>query len=380
MKYIELTEEQILLQQSATRYLADKYDFATRERILKSEKGYDEIVWRDFAKMGWLALPFPEQYGGIGGNLFDVMLLMQAFGRSLVVEPYLSSILLGGQAVLAAGTEEQKMDILPKLALGDLQLSLAFAEPDSSYDLARISTVAVPDGGGFRLTGHKAVVLGAQSCDYFIVSATIPNANGNKGGALFLVERTSSGVRLRGYQTIDGRRGAEVLLENVFVTETAMLGKPGDAVAVTEQAVRAATIAELGVAIGLLDGSIALSISHLNAREQFGKKLASFQVLRHRIADMYVLRQECAQLTFLAARALAQSSSDAQEMISGAKVHVGSEGQWIVENAVQLHGAIGITDEYIVGHYLKRMIAINRLFGDKDHHLDVITRVGKIFA
>jgi alkylation response protein AidB-like acyl-CoA dehydrogenase len=379
---LELTPEQTMLQEVARRYVTEQYSFTRREAILASATGEDKDVWRDFATMGWLALPFPEVYGGAGGSMLDVLLLMQEFGRGLVSEPYLSTVVLGGLTVLACGTEQQRHAILPGLIAGELKLAFGMAEPRAGYDLNDIRTTARPEGNGYRLTGHKAVVLGARSADRLIISARTGGAQRDAEGiSLFLVAATSPGIRLRSYATIDGRQAAEVLLDDVRVTDADLLGPPDTAAAALQEAAMGGTVAVIGEAVGAMDAAIAQTVSYLNLREQFGRRLATFQALRHRVADMFVLQREAAALALLAARSFEPSGhADRAEAVAAAKAYVGEEGRRVAEEAVQLHGAIAITDEFVVGHYLKRMIAIDRLFGDVDHHLDQVIRSGKTFA
>lgn len=383
MLKIDLTDEQIMLVEASSRYMTEEYGFRERTRVIASDDGYDREKWRAFARMGWLGLPFPEAYGGAGGTALDLLLLLQSFGRALVVEPYLSTVVLGGLTVLATGNEEQKQKLLPPLIAGDLQIAAGFGEPQSGYDIDDVLARAERRGEGYSLSGHKAVVLGAPSADYFIVSARTSGGQRDREGiALFLLQRSLPGISLRSYQTIDGRRAAEVRLDDVRVSGADLLGAPGKAASALAEAALMATVALLGEAMGCLEGAVAETAAYLNVREQFGQKLASFQALRHRVADMFVGKEEVKALCLLAAGSIATrngsgngpdngaDNGSAVEAVSAAKAYAGQVGRKVCEEAVQLHGAIAITDEYIVGHYLKRLIAIDRLFGDTDYHLE----------
>lgn len=367
---VELTDEQLMLQDIASRYLADEYGFLGRARAIAAGVD-DDARWSAFAKMGWLGLPFPEAYGGGGGDALDLMVLMSAFGKRLVIEPYLATVVLGGLTVLASGTEAQKRLILPRLIEGRLKLAFAFAEPQSGYDPYDILTQAEPASNGFLLRGHKAVVLGAPSVDYFVISARTAGGQRDRNGiSLFLVDARQQGITLQSYQTLDGRRAAEVRLDGIHVGVESLLGARDGGAPALDEALLRGSVAILGEASGCLDGAVSETVAHLKTREQFGKKLSSFQALQHALADVYVLAEEAKALAFLAAQTMVKSTgADRFEAMSAAKAYMGDSGRRVCEKAVQLHGAIAITDEHIVGHYLKRMIVIDRLFGGTDHHM-----------
>jgi alkylation response protein AidB-like acyl-CoA dehydrogenase len=369
--HIELSPEQGMLQDAAARYMEKAYSFHERQRIVSAHTELEAGKWIDFARMGWLGLPIPESDGGAGGDALDVFLLMQAFGRALAVEPFLASAVLGGVCVASAGTVAQRARILPGLIAGETLLAFACAEPQGGYDLFDVVTQARRDDDGFVLSGHKSVVLGAACAHTVIVSARTHGLQHSKEGiSLFLVDRSSPGVTLRPYATIDGRRAAEVHLEGVRVGADDLLGALHGAARHIEQARALGIIALLGEAVGCLDGAVACTIEYLKNREQFGQPLSRLQALRHRVADMYVAKEETRALCLLAAQSHVQDEPDSAKAIAAAKAWVGRTGRWVAEEAVQLHGAIAITDEYVVGHYLKRMIAIDRMFGDTDESLD----------
>lgn len=371
MQSIELTSEHAMLQDSANRYLGEAYGFDQRARSIASPEGFDARQWRSFAEMGWLALPFPGSVGGADGTPLDLMLLMQSFGRALVVEPYFSTVVLGGLAVLASGSDEQQQRLLVPLIAGELEIAVGLTEPQSGYDNHDVTLVAEPRGDGFVLTGRKAVVLGAASADLLIVSARTSGARRERDGiTLFIVKRQAPGMQLRTYQTIDGRRAADVSLDGVEVSTRDVLGAVGGAAGVIDRITTMGNIALLGEAVGCLEGALAQTAEYLNTRQQFGQKLASFQALRHRVADMFVVKEEARALSLLAAQSVVAGGSEAALAVSAAKAYVGEAGRKLCEDAVQLHGAIAIADEYIVGHYLKRLIAVDRMFGDASHHLD----------
>jgi alkylation response protein AidB-like acyl-CoA dehydrogenase len=347
MKKIVLSTEQQMLQEIASRFLRERYGFAQRAAICAGAAGCDDEIWRLFADMGWLGLPFPAALGGGEGSMFDLALLMEAFGAALVVEPFVPSVVGGGMALLAGASPGQLEALIPALCEGRLRLALAATEPASGYDVLFPATQAVREPEGYRLNGAKAVVLGAPQADIILVSAQA--AEQPRGAlSLFLVPRDAAGIRLRSYATIDGRRAAEVILEDVRL------------------------VAFLGEAAGAVQAAFQVTADYLNTREQFGKKLAAFQALRHRIARIYVMQAELRALCRQAAAAFSEApgSADAKEAIAAAKISVGQQGRHICEEAIQLHGAIAITDEYIAGHYLKRLVTIDHMFGNAHHHLD----------
>ncbi len=361
-----------MLRDVAQRFIREEYDFARRRDLIGSEAGYSEALWARFAQMGWLALPFAETDGGLGGSAVDLLLLMEAFGAGLVVEPYLSSVVMGGGAVAATGTAGQRAALLAPLIAGEMQLALAYAEPAAGYDLLPQQTTARRAGNGWRIDGHKAVVLGAPSADRLVVSAAV----GDTAGALafFLVDPRSSGVALTGYPTIDGRRAAEVRLQDAAGEQ---LGETAtDGLETLEAVLRRASLAVVGEAVGAMAKAVALTTEHLKTRVQFDRPLASFQALQHRLVDMFIAAEEARSLALWAADTLDQgNATESDRALSAAKVHVGEAGRMVGEQAVQLHGAIAITDEFPVGHYLKRLTAIDRLFGDADHHLARLARL-----
>ncbi len=368
---IELSDEQRMLEQAVARYLDKSYSFEQRQRIVSGGVPLQASRWQDFAQMGWLGLPLPAADGGAGGSALDLFILMQGFGRALVVEPYLASVVLGGMCVAHAGTPEQRARLLPELIDGRLLLALACAESQGGYDLLDVRTQGRSDGDAFTLSGHKSVVLGADCAHHLIVSARTAGSPGEPQGiSLFLVDRTAAGVSLRSYSTIDGRRAADVQLSAVKVGRDALIGPLHGAAPLLERARLLGTLALLGEAVGCLEGALARTIDYHKNRQQFGKPLSSYQALQHRVADLYIATQETRALCMLAAQAWDSQEPDAVRAIEGAKAWVGVTGRRAAEEAVQLHGAIAITDEYVVGHYLKRIIAIDRSFGDASEALD----------
>jgi alkylation response protein AidB-like acyl-CoA dehydrogenase len=317
-------------------------------------------------------LPFAEDYGGSGGSTFDLALLMQAIGRGLVVEPYFATVVLAGGLIAEIGNEQQKQELLPKLIGGDLKLAVGFSEPNASDPLTPSSVVARRDGSRLLLSGRKAIVLSAPSADLLIINAQPAEEAGPSAtpGAFYLVDPRAKGVEVQGYATIDGAGAGDVVLHDVEVPMRAQLGDANGVQHRVRIVLERATVAACAEALGAVEGAVDLTRDYLQTREQFDKPLASNQALRHRWVDMFVAQEEIRSLVLFAARCLDLDDPRRAKAVSAAKVMVGDRGRKVCEEAIQLHGGIAITDEYVAGHYLKRLTAIERILGDTDFHLD----------
>jgi len=368
----DFTEEQRLLDESVRRLVKSEYDIAKRKSYIALPDGFSRKLWERYAEIGLLGLPFAEADGGFGGSAVETMIVMESFGRGLVVEPYLASVVLGGGLVALAGSAAQRQAILPALAAGKLLVAFAHGERQSRYTLSDVETAAKKEGGGFVLNGRKGVVLHGDSADRLVVSARSAGASRErKGIGLFLVDAKAKGVSRRGYPTVDGLRGAEVVLDGVRVGADALLGTPEDAYPVIERVVDRAIAALAAEAVGIMETLNATTLDYLKTRKQFGVPIGSFQALQHRMADMVVEFEQARSMATLAA--LSADLVDARErrrVISAAKVQIGKSGRFVGQQAIQLHGGIGMTDEYSASHYFKRLTMIDQSFGDSDHHLD----------
>ena len=366
-----LSDEQKLLKDSVDRFVAEKYGLDVRRALVASEDGFGRENWKTFAELGWLAIPFAEASGGLGGGPIEVMVLMEAFGRGLVVEPFISTILTGASLVEALGDKEQKAAILPSVIQGKKLITFAHVEPQARFTLSDIMTPATADGGGYRISGHKAVVFGGDSANHLIVSArTSGDQRDENGISLFLVDVEAAGVTRRSYGTVDGLRAADVALTDVLVGPEALLGEEGDTFATIESVVDRATAAVCAEAVGVMDSLHEQTLEYLNTREQFGVKLGKFQALQHRSVDMFVACQEARTMTYVATLSLDKPRTERIRAVSAAKSHIGRTGRLVGQEAVQLHGGMGMTDELAVGHYFKRLTMIDTLFGNMDHHLE----------
>ncbi len=362
-----LSDEQLLFQESVESFTAKQYDADKRRALAESDDGFSRAHWAHYAELGWLSLGIDEAHGGLGGTALDMAVLMEGFGRGLVVEPYLSSVVMGGAALELAANEGQKSAFLPALGAGELLLTFAFAEPRARYDLATVATTAEKGDGGYVLNGHKSVVFHAASADKIIVSArTAGAANDRDGISLFLLERRASGLSLQSYATVDGGRAAEIMLADA---EGELLGEAGQAYAIIEAVIDRAIIALCAEAIGIMQTLIEMTRAYLDNRKQFGVPIAKFQVLQHQLVDMYMAHELSKALTYRAAAAIGSADTTARARAASAvKVQIGKAGTMIGQQAIQLHGGMGMTDELALGHYFKRLSMIETLFGNTDHH------------
>jgi len=368
----DLTDDQRLLTDSVNRLLGDQYTFEKRRGFLKSPEGWSTALWAQYAELGLLGLPFAEEFGGFGGGAVDVMLLMQAFGRHLVLEPYLSTVVLGGTAIKLAGSAEQQGDILPGVAEGSIKLAFAHYERQSRYDISDVLTTAKASGGGYVLDGAKSVVLHGDSADKLVISARTSGARDDAAGiSLFLVDGSADGLARRGYTLRDGSRAAEFSLSGVRVSNADMLGELDNALPVIERVVEAGIAATSAEVIGTMETMQAMTLDYLKTRVQFGKPIGENQALQHRAAEMLVAMEQGRSMAMLASMMVDEpDAAERMRNISMAKVGVGQSGRFVSQNAVQLHGGIGMTEEYAVGHFFRRVMVVEHLFGDTAYHLD----------
>ena len=364
------TEDQKLLSESADRFVLDDYNFETRRKIIGQDGGFDRDNWEKFAELGWLALPIAEEYGGLGGSTVDTAVLLESFGRGLVVEPYQSCIVLSAGLLQVAGNEEQKRQHLPSIAEGKTLLSFAHIEPTSRFNLCHIRTTATKQGDCFVVDGEKAIVHNAETADYFILSTrTEGDINDENGITLFLVPSNSSGIEMRSYPTIDGLRASEISFNSVKVDKQNVLGELNKAAESIQQVVDRACVLLCAEAAGAMDTAVRLTVDYIKNREQFGQAIGSFQVLQHRAVEMLGAKDFSRALTYRAAGAIDQSNaSERMRAVSAAKVEMGRSGKLIGQEGIQLHGGMGMTDDMPIGHFFKRLTMIDAIFGNVDFH------------
>ncbi len=366
-----LNEEQIMLQDSIEKFIDNDYDFETRQEIAASDTGFSPDVWRIFAELGWTAVPFSEDDGGFDGGAIELMVVMQLFGRGLVVEPYLANIVLAGGILRRTASPEQKKKWLHPVIAGELQATLAFVEPQGRYDIANIATAAAPDGDAWTLNGSKGLVLNGGNAELYIVPARSGGAQTDQDGiTLFAVPADSDGITCNAYATVDGQQAAEVTFENVRVDAGAMLGEVGDGFAALDAVIDEATLAVCAEAVGIMQVLRDKTLEYSKNRIQFGVPIGSFQALQHRMVDMLTDCEQTVSLLLWATMVNASGSADAKRAISAIKYQVGTAGQKVGQEAVQIHGGMGVSWELDIAHYFKRLTTIGQMFGNSDWHLD----------
>jgi len=366
-----LSEEQAMLADSIEKFIENDYDFEARQKYAASEIGYSTEAWRTFAELGWTAIPFGEDDGGFCGGPIETMVMMQLFGRALVVEPYLANIVMVGGVLRRLASDAQKSRWLRPIISGELQAALAFTEPQARYDLANIETSAVADGDGWILQGEKGFVLNGGDAGLVIVPARASGGSTDTDGiTLFGVTGSADGVSRRPYPTVDGHRAAEIVLRDVKVGSDAILGEAGGGYAILEAVIDEAILAVCAEAVGIMQILTDKTVEYTKTRVQFGVPIASFQALQHRMVDMLTACEQSYSLLLWASMANADGADDAKRAIHAIKYQVGTAGQKVGQEAVQLHGAMGVTWDLDIAHYFKRLTAIGQLFGNADWHLD----------
>jgi pimeloyl-CoA dehydrogenase small subunit len=378
----DLTEEQRLLKDSVDRLLADRYDFESRKKYRQTEEGWSRDLWAQYAELGLLAVPFAEEHGGFGGGPVETMIVMESFGRALALEPYLATVVLGGGLLRRGAGEEQKGTLLPSIAAGELRLAFAHTERQSRYDLHDVATTARRDGAAYVLNGDKAVVIHGDSADKLLVTARVAGNRRDRGGiGLFLVDARDANVSRRGYPTQDGQRAAEISLSNVRVGPEGVIGEAENALPLVERVVDEALAALAAEAVGCMAEMHTLTVEYLKTRKQFGTTIGSFQALQHAAVDMFVeVEQARSMAMFGTMMSDVDDETERRRAASGTKVQIGRSGRIVGQNAIQLHGGVGMTMEFKVGHYFKRVTMINQLFGDADHHLERLGALGGLMA
>jgi len=368
---LSYSDEQKALQEGVERFVREKYVFDTRRKIAASERGWLPDNWAQFAELGWLGMSFSEDDGGLGGGALEMSILMEQFGKGLVLEPFLPTVVLGGGLLAAGGSAAQKQALLAPMIEGKKQFALAWLERQSRYNLADVSLKATKEGAGWSLSGHKGVVYNAASADtIFVLARTSGGARDEKGLTLFAVDGKAKGLSRRDYPTQDSLRASELTLDKVSVGADAVVGAVDGAFPLVEGTVDRAIVALCAEAVGCMDAINAATLEYIKTRKQFGVPIGKFQVLQHRMVDCFTNAQEARSMALMAALKIDDADATVRaKAASGAKVQIGKSGKFCGQSAVQMHGGMGVTDELSVSHYFKRLTMIDLMFGNQQHHL-----------
>ena len=370
----ELSEEQKMIQQSVERFVQENYDLANRVKISSEDPGYSQEYWTAMAELGWLGLAFSEEEGGFGGNQIDTLVLMEQFGKGLVLEPFLANIVLGGGAIKRGGSAAIKESILPNLIEGNLQVTLAYAEEQSRFDIEDVATAAREDGSNFIINGKKSMVLNAESADKIVVVTRTSGSQVDEDGiSLFLVDATSKGIERENFPTVDGLRASEITFTDVEVPSGNLIGEKDKGFSILQAVVNDAILALSAEAVGAMEVLYKDTVEYTQQREQFDHPLSDFQVLQHRMVDMFMEYEQCKSLLLRATMETVQDPILAQRTVHALKHLIGKSGIFVGESAVQLHGGMGVTEELRIGHFFKRLLVIDSQFGNSDFHLDKFT-------
>jgi len=364
------TEEQTLLRNTVQSLLQDKYDFETRRKVAKSADGWRPEMWAQFAELGLLAAPFSEEMGGLGGGPIENMIVMEEFGRHLVVEPYIETVVIAGGFLREGGSAAQQEAHIPGIVGGETVWAFAYAEPQGRYNLADLTTTAKKDGSGYTINGYKAVVLAAPWAQKLIVTARTSGGQRDRDGvSVFIVDKSAAGVSTRDYPTVDGRRASEITFENVKVDADALIGEEGKGLPLVEKITDQAIAALSAEATGCMKELNTATVEYCKTRKQFGVPIGKFQVLQHRMVDMFMAYEQSVSMTYMVTLKLEEDDAERTKAAAGAKVQIGKAGRFVGQQAVQLHGGMGMTDELNVGHYFKRLTMIDTQFGNVDYQL-----------
>ncbi len=367
----ELSEEQQLIQDSVAKFVQDNYALEERQKLVAGKTGFSAEHWSTMAELGWLGLTVNEADGGFGGNQIDTMLVMEQFGKGLVLEPFFASIVLGARALGLGGSEALRAELMPGIIDGSRQLALAYAEEQSRFDLDDVVTHAKVDGSDFVINGTKCMVQSAATADQIIVSARTSGGQTDRGGiSLFVVDASADGVQVTGFPTVDGLQSAEVKLTDVAVPADRLIGELDQGYAILEAVAMDGILAVSAEAVGAMEMLYKDTVEYISEREQFDHPLSDFQVLQHRMVDMFMEYEQCKSLLYRATLEAVQGGTEAMRTVHALKHYVGKAGVMIGENAVQSHGGMGVTEELRIGHFFKRLLVIDAQFGNSDYHLE----------
>ncbi len=372
----DFTQEQDMLRDGIARLIRDQYDFDSRRKAIASGGGWRPELWAQFAEMGLMMAPFSEEDGGLGGGPIDAMIVLEEFGRGLVVEPYIPTVVSAGGFLKHAGSAAQKEAFLSGIIGGEMVMAWAHSEPKSRYDLAHVETSAKASGGGYVLNGHKSVVIGAPWASHLVVTARTSGAARDRGGlSVFIVDKAAKGVTCRDYRTVDGQRASDISFENVAVGADALIGPADGALGLIERVADETIAALCAEACGAMKSAHAMTVDYARQRKQFGVAIGSFQVLQHRMVDMFMEYEQSVSMTYMLNLKLDEPATERRKAAAAAKAQIGKSGKFIGQSAVQIHGGMGMTEELAVGHYFKRLTMIDATLGNTDHHIRAYARL-----
>jgi pimeloyl-CoA dehydrogenase small subunit len=374
----DLSEEQRLLKESVDGLLTDAYDFDARKKYMAEKGGWSKAIWSRLAEQGLLGLPFAEEDGGFGAGAVETMIVMEALGKALVLEPYLATVVIAGGFLRHGGSAEQKAEHIGGIIDGSKSFAFAQLEKNSRYDLNDVATSAKKRDSGWVIDGEKFVVINGENADTLVVTARTKGGQRDRGGiGVFLVPANAKGVAKKSYPTQDGLHAADITFTGVEVGADAAIGDAENALPLIERVVDEARTAMCAEAVGAMDESLKATIEYLKTRKQFGVPIGSFQTLQHRAADMFVAVEQARSMSMFAT--MAADFEDAKERataVAAAKVQIGRSAKFVGQQSIQLHGGIGMTQEAKIGHYFKRLTMIENTFGDTDYHLRRVTEAG----
>jgi alkylation response protein AidB-like acyl-CoA dehydrogenase len=372
----DFSEEQNMLKDSVARFVQDNYSAQRRREIVASEQAFDKKNWASFAELGWLSIPFDEAVGGFGGNAVDTMVVMEQLGKGLVVEPYLATVLLFGGLIQRSGSPAQQEDWLPRIIAGEVQGAFAFHERQSRFELTDIATTASVSGDQIVLNGEKTVVANGMAADAMVVSARTSGAETDEDGiSLLLVDSSAPGMERTGYRLMDGQLVADVRFDNVVLGSDAVLGELDTAYPAIRAVVDDATVALCSEALGIMEKLNSATVEYTKTREQFGVAIGSFQALQHRMVDTFMAYEQTRSLVYRAVCSADDEGVEGQRNRHALKVMVDRAGKLVGDEALQIHGGIGQTDELDIGHYVKRLMTLRTQFGNGDYHQNLFNQI-----
>lgn len=362
-----LNSEQKMIQDSVAKFVFNDYDFETRRKILSSATGFSQDNWSLFAELGWLMLPFSEEEGGLGGSMVDLMLVMEEFGKGMVVEPFIATAVMAGGLIALAGDQAQKDDYLTRIMAGELHMAFAYAEPQSRYQLNHVKCQADQSKGDWQINGHKSVVLNGHHADTLIVAArTSGDINDQHGISLFLVDAKHPSIKRQGYVNVDGHQAADIWFDNTPIL--ALLGEQDNALPAIEIIIDKATLAVCAEAVGAMQIAHERTLEYAKTRKQFGRTIGSFQAIQHRLVNMFIEHQQAKSILLMAVLKMDNNKGQDAKALSAAKSRIGQAANLVGRESIQIHGGIGMTDELDVGHIFKRLTTIQSMFGSTDMH------------